>query len=100
MNRLLIAVLTVVAAFGGLLLTFANKVGADAPGFCKDTVIASCVAPQSPVWALCLAPCYRLLRWRLLPLSGSGGPGAKGRSRRLPAFQLLDPLGRSRVARC
>ena len=57
LSRFPVAVLTVLSALGGLLLTSANKWGTGDVAPCRDTfidVIAACVLPQSPVWALLL----------------------------------------------
>ncbi len=57
MRPLVVAFLAGVAALGGLFVTAANRWGAPTPGPCRDTVsnvIASCLAPQSPAWALAL----------------------------------------------
>jgi ABC-type branched-subunit amino acid transport system permease subunit len=49
--------LVILAAFCGVLLTAANRWGAEDSVPCRDTVtttIAVCAAPQSPWWALLL----------------------------------------------
>lgn len=51
----MVALLTLVAALAGVLTTAANRWGAGEPGPCRDTITAaaaSCIAPQSPLWAL------------------------------------------------
>lgn len=86
MERIGVGVLAVVAALGGVLLTAANRWGAGDPVPCRDTVtnvIALCVTPQSPLWALVLGA--------LLPASAVALAGAAWRrraaGRQPPAWQ-------------